>query len=88
MATFNMYVHNLFLSAYCCHCNFTIGVNALLDGPIKCPSCGREMVAGSGQTETNVISMVSCKKCGTAFGLMSLLGDSPKCPTCGQPSTP
>ena len=78
---------NVFSGAHCPHCNVTIGLVASVGGPIKCPSCGGEMVAATGTPETHVIANVSCKKCGTRIGVMSVVGGPAKCPKCGEPFT-
>lgn len=76
---------NVFSGAHCPRCNVTIGLAASVGAPIKCPSCGGEMIAATGAPETHVIANVSCKKCGTRIGMMSVVGGPAKCPTCGEP---
>jgi predicted Zn-ribbon and HTH transcriptional regulator len=76
---------NVFVGAHCPHCNITIGLAASVGSPIKCPNCGRDMVAAKGSPETHVIANVTCKKCGTKIGMMSVVGGPAKCPTCGEP---
>lgn len=75
----------VFVGAHCPYCNVTIGLAASVGAPIKCPSCGREMVAAANSPETHVVANALCKKCGTRIGIMSVVGGPAKCPTCGEP---
>ena len=70
---------------HCPRCNVTVGLTASVGAPIKCPSCGGDMVAITNAPETHVIANVSCKKCGTRIGMMTVVGGPARCPTCGEP---
>ncbi len=73
----------VFIGAYCPACNVTIGVAASVGGSVKCPRCGKPMVAAGKNPEMHVIANVNCSKCGTRIGLMSVIGGAAKCPSCG-----
>lgn len=75
---------NVFIGAYCPKCNVTIGLAASVGGPIKCPSCGGEMIKKKNSPETHVIANVICNKCNTKISLMSVVGGPAKCPNCGN----
>ena len=76
---------DVFMGAYCPTCNVTIGVAASVGGPVKCPSCGQQMVAAGKNPEMHVIANVTCPKCGSRIGLMSVVGGPAKCPSCNTP---
>lgn len=78
---------HVFVGAHCPRCNVTIGLAASVGAPIKCPSCGQDMVAATGAPETHVLANVTCNKCGTKIGMLSVVGGPAKCPTCGEPLT-
>lgn len=79
---------NVFVGAHCPQCDVTIGLAASVGAPIKCPSCGGDMIATTDTLdapETHVIANVSCSKCGTRIGMMTIVGGPAKCPKCGEP---
>jgi len=75
----------VFIGAHCPTCNITIGVAASVGGPVKCPGCGKPMIAAGNNPEVHSIANVACSKCGTRIGLMTVVGGPAKCPSCGAP---